>query len=97
MTVTNTGSVAGTDTVQLYGHDVQGSVARTGGGALGYARVELAPGAAGRVTFSVPVTRFAFSDRRMVRVVEPGDVEVWVGSHAGRRSPGRARRGPPGE
>ena len=28
VTVTNTGSVAGTDTVQLYGHDVLGSVAR---------------------------------------------------------------------
>ena len=40
------------------------------------------PGASRRVTFRVPTTRFAFSDRRMVRVVEPGDVEVWVGSHA---------------
>ena len=30
----------------------------------------------------MPTTRFAFSDRRMVRVVEPGDVEVWVGAHA---------------
>lgn len=30
----------------------------------------------------MPTTRFAFSDRRMVRVVEPGDVEVWVGDHA---------------
>ena len=34
------------------------------------------------MTFSVPTTRFAFTDRRMVRIVEPGDVEVWVGSHA---------------
>ena len=32
--------------------------------------------------FTVPTNRFAFSDRRMVRIVEPGDVEVWVGSHA---------------
>ncbi|WP_307494720.1 beta-glucosidase family protein [Cellulomonas humilata] len=82
VTVTNTGSVAGTDTVQLYGHDVLGSVARPVAALLGYARVELEPGASSRVTYSVPTTRFAFSDRRMVRVVEPGDVEVWVGSHA---------------
>ena len=27
---------------------------------------------------TVPTTRLAFSDRQMVRVVEPGDVEVWV-------------------
>ena len=82
VTVTNTGSVAGTDTVQLYGHDVLGSVTRPVAALLGYARVELEPGASSRVTYSVPTTRFAFSDRRMVRVVEPGDVEVWVGSHA---------------
>ena len=40
------------------------------------------PAQSSRVTFSVPTTRFAFTDRRMVKVVEPGDVEVWVGSHA---------------
>lgn len=82
VTVTNTGSVAGADAVQLYGHDVQGTITRPVAALLGYSRVELEPGASSRVTFSVPTTRFAFSDRRMVRVVEPGDVEVWVGSHA---------------
>ena len=49
---------------------------------LGYARVELEPGESVRLTFTVPTTRFAFSDRRMTKIVEPGDVEVWVGSHA---------------
>ena len=83
VTVTNTGDVAGTDTVQLYGHDVLGTVARPVVQLLGYTRVELAPGESARATFSVPTARFAFSDRRMVRIVEPGDVEVWVGSHAG--------------
>jgi beta-glucosidase len=82
VTVTNTGDVAGTDVVQLYGHDVQGSVTRPVVQLLGYGRVELQPGESRRVTFAVPTTRFAFSDRRMVKVVEPGDVEVWVGSHA---------------
>jgi beta-glucosidase-like glycosyl hydrolase len=82
VTVTNTGDVVGTDTVQLYGHDVLGTVARPVVQLLGYTRVELEPGEAVRVTFAVPTTRFAFSDRRMIRIVEPGDVEVWVGSHA---------------
>ena len=82
VTVTNTGALAGSDTVQLYGHDVLATIARPVGQLLGYARVELAAGESRRVTFSVPTTRFAFSDRRLVRVVEPGDVEVWVGSHA---------------
>jgi beta-glucosidase len=34
------------------------------------------------------VQRFAFTDRRMRRVVEPGDVQVWVASHAAASRPG---------
>ncbi|GAB2469735.1 glycoside hydrolase family 3 N-terminal domain-containing protein [Promicromonospora xylanilytica] len=82
VTVTNTGEVAGSDVVQLYGHDVHGSVARPTAQLLGYHRVTLEPGESVTVTFAVPTTRLAFTDRRMVRVVEPGDVEVWAGAHA---------------
>jgi len=82
VTVTNTGAVAGADVVQVYGHDVVGSVVRPVVELLGYARVELAAGESTRVEFSIPSTRFAFSDSRMVKIVEPGSVEVWVGSHA---------------
>ncbi|PZE73443.1 beta-glucosidase [Curtobacterium sp. MCBD17_019] len=82
VTVTNTGATASGHVVQLYGHDVQGSVTRPVVQLLGYARVDLEAGESVRVAFDVPTTRFAFSDRRMVRVVEPGDVEVWIGDHA---------------
>lgn len=88
VTVTNTGTVAGTDTVQLYGHDVLGTIARPVAQLVGFARTELEPGESSRITFTVPTTRFAFSDRRMVKIVEPGDVEVWVGSHAEASSTG---------
>ena len=81
VTVTNTGDVAGTDVVQLYGRDLHGSVVRPVVQLLGYQRVTLGPGESATVTFTVPTQRFAFSDRSMTRVVEPGDVEVWVGSH----------------
>ncbi len=83
VTVTNTGPVAGADVVQLYGRDVVGSVVRPVAQLLGYARVELAVGESRRVNFDVPTTRLAFSDRRRVRIVEPGAVEVWIASHAG--------------
>ncbi len=86
VTVTNTGTVAGADVVQVYGRDVVASVVRPVAQLLGYARVELAPGEARRVSFDVPTTRLAFSDRRRVRVVEPGAVEIWVASHAGASS-----------
>jgi beta-glucosidase len=82
VTVTNTGEVPGSDVVQLYGHDVVGSVARPTAQLLGYHRVTLRPGESATVTFDVPTTRLAFTDRTMVRIVEPGDVEVWVGAHA---------------
>ncbi|WFE40718.1 glycoside hydrolase family 3 N-terminal domain-containing protein [Micromonospora sp. WMMD998] len=78
--VTNTGSVAGDDVVQLYGRDVVASVTRPVAQLLGYRRVRLEPGRSVTVELTVPTTRLAFSDRTLTRVVEPGDVEVWVGT-----------------
>jgi beta-glucosidase-like glycosyl hydrolase len=79
VTVANTGDRPGTDLVQLYAHDVVGSVTRPVAQLLGYARVALDPGQEARVVFRVPTTRLALTDRQHRRVVEPGDVELWVG------------------
>nr|WP_259362900.1 glycoside hydrolase family 3 N-terminal domain-containing protein [Curtobacterium sp. ME12] len=88
VTVRNTGARDGEDVVQLYGHDVHGSVTRPEVQLLGYARVAVAAGESARVRFRVPVQRFAFTDRRMRKVVEPGGVQVWVASHAAASRPG---------
>ncbi|SBT40077.1 beta-xylosidase/alpha-l-arabinosidase [Micromonospora auratinigra] len=82
--VTNTGPVAGDEVVQLYGHDLVASVTRPVAQLLGYRRVHLAPGRSVTVELTVPSTRLAFSDRTLTRVVEPGEVELWVGT-SGRR------------
>ncbi|MGC5379253.1 glycoside hydrolase family 3 N-terminal domain-containing protein [Micromonospora sp. DT68] len=82
--VTNTGAVAGDDVVQLYGRDLVASVTRPVAQLLGYRRVHLAPGQSVTVELTVPTTRLAFSDRSFTRVVEPGDIEVWVGTSAQR-------------
>jgi beta-glucosidase len=82
--VANTGAVAGEDVVQLYGRDVVGSVTRPVAALLGYRRVRLAPGQAVTVEFTVPTTRLAFSDRALRRVVEPGEVRLWIGTSAER-------------
>jgi beta-xylosidase len=82
--VTNTGAVAGDDVVQLYGRDLVGSVTRPVAQLLGYRRVHLGPGESVTVEFTVPTTRLAFSNRSLNRVVEPGDVEVWVGTSSRR-------------
>jgi beta-glucosidase len=77
--VTNTGTRRGADVVQLYGHDVVASLVRPVAQLLAYARVELDPGESATVTFDVPSTLLAFADLDLVRVVEPGAVELWVG------------------
>jgi beta-glucosidase len=87
--VTNTGPVAGDDVVQLYGHDVVGSVTRPVAQLLGYRRVHLAPGQSTTVRFRVPGTRLAFTDRTHTRVVEPGEIELWVGTSAHREAQAR--------
>ncbi|WP_348789049.1 glycoside hydrolase family 3 N-terminal domain-containing protein [Leifsonia sp. NPDC080035] len=79
VTVRNTGDRDGTDLVQLYARDVYGSVTRPVAQLLGYARLPLAAGEEAVVRFRVPTARLAFTGRDGVRIVEPGDVELWVG------------------
>ena len=78
--VTNTGDRSGSDVVQLYGRDVVASVTRPVAQLLGYARVRLEPGESRVVELAVPPARLAFTGRDGVRVVEPGELTVWVGS-----------------
>ncbi|HEX7490635.1 MAG TPA: glycoside hydrolase family 3 C-terminal domain-containing protein, partial [Candidatus Limnocylindrales bacterium] len=81
----NTGSRSGADVVQLYAHDPVASVTRPVAQLVGYARVELEPGEAAVVRFSVPTTRVAFSGRDLVRAVEPGAIDLWVGGSCAER------------
>lgn len=78
--VTNIGPRAGEEVVQLYLHDVLASVTRPVRQLAGFARVRLEPGAAVDVTFRVHADRTAFVGPDLRRVVEPGEVEVFVGS-----------------
>jgi hypothetical protein len=78
--VTNTGDRAGADVVQLYATDLTASVTRPVVQLLGYARVRLEPGHSAEVVLDVPTHRLAFTDRRNVRVVEPGCVPLFIGT-----------------
>ena len=48
----------------------------------GFVRVELQPGESKGVTFQLPVGQLGFYDREMQYVVEPGVIEVFVGTSA---------------
>ncbi|WP_189082282.1 glycoside hydrolase family 3 N-terminal domain-containing protein [Mangrovihabitans endophyticus] len=80
--VTNTGARAGAEVVQLYLHDVLATVTRPVRQLTGFARVSLAPGADCQVRFRVHADRTAFTGRDLRRVVEPGEIEVLVGTSA---------------
>lgn len=83
--VRNTGERAGTDVVQLYARDLVGSVTRPVAQLIGYARVPLEPDEQAIVRFRVPAARLSFTGRDLVRIVEPGDVELWVGPSCAER------------
>ena len=78
-TVTNTGQRAGDEVVQLYLHDVRAQVTRPLRQLAGFARVGLAAGESRRVTFRLHADRTAFTGIDLRRVVEPGEVDVFVG------------------
>jgi beta-glucosidase-like glycosyl hydrolase len=81
--VRNTGARAGDEVVQLYLHDTVAQVARPVRQLTGFARVHLAAGACAEVRFRVHADRTAFTGRDLQRVVEPGEIEILVGTSAG--------------
>ena len=80
--VRNTGPRAGDEVVQLYLRDVVAQVARPVKQLAGFARVGLAPGEGVDVRFRVDADRTAYPNRALERIVEPGDIEVMVGTSA---------------
>jgi beta-glucosidase len=79
MTVTNTGSRAGDDVVQLYVHDPVASISQPVRRLRGFQRVSLAPGASTTVSFTLDGSDVGFWDNRGRFVVEPGLIEVYGG------------------
>lgn len=80
VTVTNSGSVAGDEVVQVYVRDLVSSVTRNVKDLKAFKRVTLEPGASETVTLSLGPKAFEMYDLSMNRVVEPGDFEIMVGN-----------------
>jgi beta-glucosidase len=78
--ISNTGGRAGDEVVQLYVHDVQASVTRPVKELKGFKRISLEPGETRTVTFQLDVRQLGFYNQVMDYVVEPGAVEVMLGS-----------------
>jgi beta-glucosidase len=80
--VRNTGARAGDEVVQLYLHDVVAQVTRPVKQLVGFYRIALEPGGEADVQFRVHADRTAFTGRDLQRIVEPGEIEVFVGTSA---------------
>jgi beta-glucosidase len=78
--VSNTGSRAGDEVVQLYIRDVVSSVTRPVKELRGFERVSLGPGETKTVTFTLGPDALSLLDEDMRRVVEPGAFDVIVGT-----------------
>jgi beta-glucosidase len=77
--VKNTGSVAGTEVVQLYLRNTAASVEQPVRELKGFARVTLAPGEQKHVEFPLGFDELNFYNVQMQRTVEPTTYKIWVG------------------
>lgn len=77
--VRNTGSIAGTEVVQLYLRNTSSSVEQPVRELKGFTRVTLAPGESRHVEFPIGFDELSFYNVETKRVVEPTTYKAWVG------------------
>ena len=81
VSVTNTGAVAGAETVQLYVHDKKSSVDRPVKELKAFRKVSLSPGESRDITLTIGEDALSFYDEATAGwVAEPGEFEALVGT-----------------
>jgi beta-glucosidase len=79
VTVTNTGTRAGDEVVQLYVRDQISSVTRPVKELKGFRRITLLPGEAQKIEFEITPVQLSFLDAQLDRRVEPGRFDLMLG------------------
>jgi beta-glucosidase len=79
VTVTNSGSRAGKEVVQLYLTDLVASLTPAGKRLKRFAKIQLEPGQSRTLTFRLRQEDLAFIDTNNKSVVEPGEFEISIG------------------
>lgn len=77
--LTNTGKVAGTETVQLYLRDVVGSIVRPTKELKAFQKIRLKPGESRRVIFTISEEMLRFWRRDLSFGSEPGEFRAMIG------------------
>jgi beta-glucosidase len=79
VTVTNAGKRDGEEVVQLYTHDLVGSLTRPVKELKGFRKIMLKAGESKTVSFTLRADDLAFYNAKMVRQAEPGEFKLMVG------------------
>lgn len=82
VTVSNTGSVAGRETVQLYVRDEVASMTRNVKDLRGIAQVDLQPGESRDVEFVIGRDDLGFYNQKLEFITEPGEFTLMAGSNS---------------
>ena len=82
VTVTNTGSYDGRETVQLYIRDLFGSVVRPVKELKGFQQIILKAGESKEVSFTISERDLRFYNDRLQYVSEPGDFRIYIGGNS---------------
>lgn len=82
VTVTNTGKRDGAEIVQLYIHDLVGSITRPVKELKGFERINLRAGESRKVTFTITPDLLRFYNYDLKHVAEPGDFDVMIGTNS---------------
>jgi beta-glucosidase len=78
--IKNISNVPGDEVVQLYIHDILGSVSRPLKELKGFKRITLGAGASESISFTLTKEELAMWDINMRNVVEPGEFEIMAGA-----------------
>ena len=82
ITVKNTGSTEGEETIQLYIQDLAGSVARPVKELKGFQKTKLKPGESKVISFKINEQDLAFFTKERIWKAEPGRFNLWVGPNS---------------
>ena len=80
--VTNNGSRAGKEVVQLYIRDIVGSIARPVKELKGFQKIELKPGETKTVTFNITPNDLKFYNYDLKYDWEPGEFQIMIGTNS---------------
>jgi beta-glucosidase len=82
VTLTNSGSFDGRETVQLYVRDLVGSVVRPVKELKGFQQVFLKAGETKKISFEISTDMLRFYNDKLEYGFEPGDFQVFIGSNS---------------